>query len=596
MLLMLWGCRDHSPGDSASGMGGGESAPDGRVEDTVRSSELDPVASTSWAAEWSVVRATVNGAPQTVSAQGHVVVEVLEEDMWRVDLVFDRVEGSMDDVARPATEAATIRVRLDERGDVRALDVDLESHLAGLLPLVQFVGDLALVQQTELVDETRVRYGTGGRGRVRALSEGWERTAYDTSLYLPGSPVRIVSSVIRRGAPQGPLFGLYLRETVADASGNAVTWTVTLAPEAPTPLERGVPSWHPLNPERPVASLVDVTRDVDRAGGLNDEMVLDALLEVLPHGEVGTASDWIPRYAAQLRLSPDLADRVVDQTLAHLGSANDLGLARVVDVLIASGTDEAEASLRRLFDAPAWATAPNALLTMQHLALFEGLSVETLRWAVRQAVSDADTERRVIATTIASSAMWDLRSTEREAVHEAASRLLNAFDEVEDLDMQIRLLRVMSNAGEPRFEPLARAALTSDDVELRAAGARLYRRVNTPEAWPHLLAAVDDPSDRVMDRALEALAEHPRFVAHRGATVQHIIARVARGPAVRWLVMYYRDHPPDAAACHSLLRMAPQAQVASVHERGWATLLEACRAMVAAAPFDPQDHARPPNQ
>jgi hypothetical protein len=237
-----------------------------------------------------------------------------------------------------------------------------------------------------------------------------------------------------------------------------------------------------------------------------------------------------------------------------------------------------------LFDSPEWDSAPNALLTMQHLALFDGLSVDTLDWAVQQAVSHPDHGRRVMAVTIASSAMWDLRANHRPDVHEAASRLLNAVAAIDDPAERTRWLRVMSNAGEPRFLTLAEDALASEDVELRAAGARLYRRVNTPETWSRLLSLADDPSDRVASRVLLAVAEHVQFEERRSQTIAHFIERIDRRPVVTWLVARDRDVPLDDAACRALVGVAQNAQVPDTQARPWSELVERCEVRTEASP------------
>jgi hypothetical protein len=281
-----------------------------------------------------------------------------------------------------------------------------------------------------------------------------------------------------------------------------------------------------------------------------------------------------------LRLSPELADRVAEQTMAHLRGANGVGLARVVDALVASRTPEAERALRRMFDDPQWTHAPDGRAVVQHLALFEGLSVESLNWAVAQAVAHPDAERRLMGAVVASSAMWSIRSADRLAVHEAASRLLQAYRSLDDPDTQVRWLRVLSNAGEPRFLPLAREALVSDDDERRAAGYRLFRRVNTPDSLEILLSAVDDPSDRVLERALQSLADHDQFPPRREEVQRELLVHMGRAPVIRWLIAQHRDVPLSVAVCTLLLQREVDADVPATLTEAWTTLMESCTGMV----------------
>jgi hypothetical protein len=509
-----------------------------------------------------------------------MTVTVGTQGEWLLSLVVNEAQTEGSDRWRMTAEPAWMRARVDENGQVTALELDLASELTASPTLVHLLGDLALVSASGSIDSSLERTGFGGIGRVRAIDEGWVREAYSAFLYAPGQEVRVVESRILAGPRQGGVTGLHLRETVVAEEGQAFTLTLTVGPSTGGVGLPTTPVWHALDTLRPMADLVQTTQDLERAADLDGEALLQRLLEVLPHGEVGVASEWIVPVAARLRLSPELAGRVAEQTIGHLHTANATGLARVVDALVASRTPEAERALRRMFDDPQWTHAPDGRAVVQHLALFEGLSVESLNWAVAQAVAHPDAERRLMGAVVASSAMWSIRSADRLAVHEAASRLLQAYRSLDDPDTQVRWLRVLSNAGEPRFLPLAREALVSDDDERRAAGYRLFRRVNTPDSLEILLSAVDDPSDRVLERALQSLADHDQFPPRREEVQRELLVHMGRAPVIRWLIAQHRDVPLSVAVCTLLLQREVDADVPATLTEAWTTLMESCTGMV----------------
>jgi hypothetical protein len=181
-----------------------------------------------------------------------------------------------------------------------------------------------------------------------------------------------------------------------------------------------------------------------------------------------------------------------------------------------------------------------------------------------------------MATSIASSAMWSLRESDRRVVHEAGSRLMLAYAGIDDPDMQIRWLRVLSNAGEPRFLRLADDAIGSDDEERRAAGYRLFRRVNTPDSLATLLAAVHDPSDRVLERALQALSDHAQFAEQREAVQMQLLEHLGREPTARWFIAQHRNAPLSPGVCLPLVRGQGLATVPDSLMEAWNLLIESC--------------------
>ena len=533
-----------------------------------------------WDVRWSVVASDPSGERTTVEAEATLSVTIDAAGTWLLSLVVDNAQTQTEDRWQPSGAPAWVRARVTDEGAVTMLELDLASELGSSPTLIHLLGDLALVSATSPVDTAVDRTGFGGVGRVVRTEDGWVRSAYSDFVYAPDQEVRVVESRILPDQRQGMVVGFQLRETVVGETGQAHTLSLRVEPSSSVAATSAGHSWHALDTQQPMADLVQTTQDLERAADLDGEALLQRLLEVLPHGEVGVASEWIVPVAARLRLSPELAGRVAEQTIGHLHTANATGLARVVDALVASRTPEAERALRRMFDDPQWTHAPDGRAVVQHLALFEGLSVESLSWAVAQAVEHPDAERRLMGAVVASSAMWSIRSADRLAVHEAASRLLQAYRSIEDSDMQVRWLRVLSNAGEPRFLPLAREALLSEDEERRAAGYRLFRRVNTPDSLEIHLNAVDDPSDRVLDRALQSLADHAQFPPRREEVQRGLLVHMGRAPVIRWLIAQHRDVPLSVAVCTSLLARQGDAAVPDTLTEAWNTLVESCTSVV----------------
>jgi hypothetical protein len=533
-----------------------------------------------WDVRWSVVASDPSGERTTVEAEATLCVTIDTAGIWTLSLLVKNAETEAEDRWQPTDVAAWVRAEVSPAGSITMLELDLDSELRATPALIHLLGDLALVSAPSDVDTSVERTGFGGVGRVRRTEDGWVRSAYSDFLYLPDQQVRVVESRILPDQRQGLVVGFHLRETVVGETGQAHTISAQVTPSTGLAPPAAGHSWHALDAQRPMVDLLQTTQDLERAGDLDGEALLQRLLDVLPHGEVGVASDWIVPVAARLRLSPELAERVAEQTMAHLHTANARGLSRVVDALVASRTPEAERVLRRMFDDPRWINAPDGSAIVQHLALFEGLSVESLNWAVAQAVEHPDPTRRLMGAVIASSAMWSLRSAHRPDVHEAASRLLQAYRALHDPDLQVRWLRVLSNAGEPRFLPLGHEALQSSDEERRAAGYRLFRRVNTPDSLEILLSAASDPSDRALDRALQVLSDHTQFAEQRATVQLRLLQHLDREPVIRWLIAENRNIPLSVTVCTSLLALQGDSAVPATLAESWAGLMENCTAMV----------------
>ena len=501
------------------------------------------------------------------------------EHEWTAALQLLTLDGREVAALGPdAQAAASVQVVMAPDGRIEALAFDTVGNLEATVPLALLVREWATVRELERLDPETAYPGYGGVGPVEVDGESWSRPAYAQTPHVASAPVTVVRSQGTRTLDGGRMVAVRVEESVRGSDGEQVAWTIVLTRSATAaPDTAGVSAvWRSVSPTSPLPEVIAYGQDVAAASVVSGPQLLADLQTALSSGMMPTVHEWIYPAGARLRLEPELMEILVRQTLAGMDTAIRPGLAKVVDALIEAGTPEAQRALRSLLDAPAFRAHPSAASVTQHLAMLKSPTDETIAWALARATTDPERSQRLAAVTVSASAAHRRREGgDDDAANAIGRQLAEGYDRLEGSDDQAAWMLGMGNSGFAGNVERAEAAMASPSVELRTAAVRAVRRVRTSEAEALLLRALDDPSDRVLDRTLESLSDRGLGAEERDALIARLQTDGVRAPVIPWLLRTSRDAEVSPALC-ALVADVPTASVLQRHQAGWQLLQSRC--------------------
>lgn len=294
---------------------------------------------------------------------------------------------------------------------------------------------------------------------------------------------------------------------------------------------------------------------VRRAEGASIEDVLGGIASTTTSGPESLPKGWLVRSSALLELHPELiaevAIRFEDEGLGKRGRL------AVLDLLAATGGDEAKTALLRVLDGSAARHDEQRLVYLQRLVLVEEPNAEMAR-ALRErharslATNDADmayAEAHVMGAMAGS-----LAARGQHAEAKASTDVLaGALDGAKTPTSRAAYLSALGNAGDrAQTSRIARHA-RDESAAVRRSVASALRKSDDPEARSTLMTLASDPDEDVQVAAIDALGHHPA-----SAGEQRELARLLEAPRLggetesRVVTLLLRDGPPSPEVRASL--------------------------------------------
>jgi len=247
-----------------------------------------------------------------------------------------------------------------------------------------------------------------------------------------------------------------------------------------------------------------------RATGMTIDDVLGGLAALASEGTAALPKGWVVQASALLELEPKLiaevAIRFEDDQLPTAGRL------AILDLLAATGGDEAKAALMKVLDGPAAREDESRLAFVQRLMLVEEPNLTMARGvrerlASSQARNDADmayAEAHVLGAIAGNLAA---RGERREA-KAAIETLARAVDSSTTPTSRAAYVAALGNAGDRT--QVARIAKHADDGDqgVRRAVASALRKTKDPAARATLVKLAVDADTDVQVTAVDSLAEH----------------------------------------------------------------------------------------
>jgi hypothetical protein len=257
-----------------------------------------------------------------------------------------------------------------------------------------------------------------------------------------------------------------------------------------------------------------------QAGGLTIERLMQDLRIHGPAPKFPDLGRWMWQATGLLRLHPELCRDLKEVFKAP--QMNHQGRARVLDLLAATGTREAQAVMRELLDTPEARGTVRYELLLQRFSLVERPTAETMAY-LRAKVERGDGAYVQAAAHSLGSAIGNRLRTEGEPVDERSAALLRkGLAAARSARERVDWLRTLGNAGLTEDVSLMSGYAKDGDRGVRAAVADALRKTQTPAAEKTLLELVADVDSGVRDRALHTLTSYTLTADHLDALRQQV--------------------------------------------------------------------------
>ncbi len=453
---------------------------------------------------------------------------------------LDRAAGSI--LGRPliAEDAAAlvgveVVVELDPAGAVTGVALPPGAP-AALGPLARAIAVQA--QVTPGADGEVAADGLFGRTRFRYQRAGAAvhrtRVGYDALDALPprdcAGCTRAISGEARielDGA--GALTALDDREAIRVTDGAETVlavdnhFTLTrggLLAAAPAPDTERWTRWD-------LASAYAVAEDQalrDQAGDLTLDTIASWVLRHAATGAVPSEPAWLGRVAAYLTLHPDDLDHLVE--LFEAPGLPDAGRLLVLDMLVATGTDRAQAALLRALDAGAERPDDVHALMISRLAFVEepGPELAARAAALRTEVAAGDPRLAQAALYAHGSVIGHLAAVDRDAAIAAARGLEAELAAADQPAARAQLVDALGNADLDETVDTLVALAADDAPEVRIAVATALRARGGDRAGQALVALAGDPDAGVQRAALHAIAHGAADPGDLGRLAGEVVA------------------------------------------------------------------------
>jgi HEAT repeat protein len=243
-----------------------------------------------------------------------------------------------------------------------------------------------------------------------------------------------------------------------------------------------------------------------RIGDLTMERLVEDLFIHGPAPDFPDAGPWMWRATGLLLLHPERCRDLIE--VFESPGMTQRARARVLDLLAATGSPEAQAVVRELLESPAAKGSERYELLLQRLSLVEQPTPETVDW-LRAKVEEKDGAFTLAAAHALGAAIGKRsRAPGGEVDERAAGLLRDGLAAARSVQDRTDWLGALGNAGLAEDVPLVSRFAADGDPAVRAAAASALRKSQTPAAEGVLLGLAADPDAVVQDRALHTLASY----------------------------------------------------------------------------------------
>lgn len=291
------------------------------------------------------------------------------------------------------------------------------------------------------------------------------------------------------------------------------------------------------------------------AAGATVEDILGGISAAATSGPEALPKGWLVRSTALLELHPELiAEVAIRFEDDGLGSRGRLA---VLDVLAATGGDEAKAALLRVLDSSAARHDDLRLTYLQRLVLVEEPSPEMAR-AIRerhaQSVTSNDSEMAYAEAHVMGAMAGSLAARgDRGEAKASIDVLAGALDGAKTPVARSAYLSALGNAGDTAQVPRIVKHAQDADPTVRRAVASALRKTNDPAARSTLMKLASDPDEDVQVAAVDSLGH-----ASVDPSEQRELARMLEAPRLsgqaeaQVVTLLLRQGPPSAEVRGSL--------------------------------------------
>jgi HEAT repeat protein len=292
-----------------------------------------------------------------------------------------------------------------------------------------------------------------------------------------------------------------------------------------------------------------------RAEGATIEDILGGIGSAATSGPEAMPKGWLVRSTALLELHPELlaevAIRFEDESLGSRGRL------AVLDVLAATGGNEAKTALLRVLDSSAARHDDLRLTYLQRLMLVEEPNTEMSR-AVRdrhtQSVKSNDSEMAYAEAHVMGAMAGTLAARgERGEAKASLDVLGGALEGAKTPAARAAYLSALGNAGDRSQVSRIKKHAKDEDPAVRRAVASALRKTDDPEARSTLMSLASDADEDVQVAAVDALGHSPPSPSE-----QRELARMLEAPKLggeteaRVVTLLLRQGPPSAEVRGSL--------------------------------------------
>lgn len=291
------------------------------------------------------------------------------------------------------------------------------------------------------------------------------------------------------------------------------------------------------------------------AEGATIEDVLEGIGAAASSGPEALAKGWLVRSTALLELRPELiaevAIRFEDESLGSKGRL------AVLDVLAATGGEEAKTALLRVLDSSAARHDEHRLTYLQRLLLVEEPSADMAR-AVRErhgkSLASNDSDMAYAEAHVMGAMAGTLAARgERNEAKASVDVLAGALDGAKTPVARSAYLSALGNAGDATQLPRITKHAHDESPAVRRSVASALRKSNEPAARATLLELASDSDADVQVAAVEALGHHPVDASEQRQLGRMIEAPHLSGEAEAQVVtLLLRQGPPSSEVRGSL--------------------------------------------
>jgi hypothetical protein len=308
-------------------------------------------------------------------------------------------------------------------------------------------------------------------------------------------------------------------------------------------------------PGEPFESAADHRASLARLSqGATIDEVLGGISQAAAAGARGLPKGWLVRSTAFLELHPELLDEVAIRFQDEgLGARGRLA---VLDLLAATGGDQAQAVLLKTLDTAAAREGEERLQYVQRLMLVQAPNAATARELRARFGRDqgGDAQMAYAEAHALGSVASKLAARGSGAEAKAAvDALASALDEAKTPDATAAYLSALGNAGDPRQVGRIARHAGDQDASVRRSVASALRKSEDAEAKKTLVSLAKDPDPEVEVEALDSISEHAIDPAEQRDLAALLDTPQLAGPAEAQLTsILLRQGPPSPEVRGSL--------------------------------------------